>query len=170
MLPRICVVLLVLSAVSAAPDAKPQDQFRLERQDVIRNDNTLVVKVSVTVPKVKAAEMTKLEFRWHDQGSISMANGMWEQTATEQRAEVVIVAQVTNGTKQHPAMLMISTQQKSKWAAHTFQSLPLPANAKIQELIDVDVKDGAYAIGEQLKIGTVGADPLYLSVGSFPAE
>lgn len=170
MFSRLCVMLLVLACVSAAPAPEPREQFRLNREDIVRGDNTLVVKLSVTVPKVKTAEMTKLRFRWHDKVDNSAANGMWEETATQRRADVIIVAQVASGTKEHPPMLMLSTQQKSKSVAWTFQAHPLSADSRISDVIEVDVKDGEYPISERLKVGMVGGEPLYLSLESFPTE
>jgi hypothetical protein len=170
MFTRLCAIVLVSICISAAPAPKVQEEFRLKREDLIRSDSTLVVKLSVVVPKVKAAEMTKLVFRWHDKVNHSVGNGMWEQTGKEQRADIVVVAQVASGTKEHPPMLMLSTQQKSKSIAYTFQAHPLSADSNVADVVEVDVKDGEYPVGERLKVGTVGGEALYLSVESFPAD
>jgi len=41
MVSRLCAVLLVFTCVGAAPADKAQEQCRLEREDLLRNDNTL---------------------------------------------------------------------------------------------------------------------------------
>jgi len=170
MVSRLCAVLLVFTCVGAAPADKAQEQYRLEREDLLRNDNTLVVKLSVRVPKVKAAEMAKLVFRWRDKTSHSISKGMWEQTETERRAVIVIVAQVTRGTGDHPPMLMLSTGQTSQGVAQTFEAHRLTADAKVSDLISIDVKDGQYALCEKLRIGVVGGEPMHLSFEPFPTR
>lgn len=171
MVPRLCLLLLALFCISAAPEQAAPEHFRLTREDLIRTDQTLVVRLSVQAPNAKSAEMTRLVFRWHDKTSHSIGNGMRVRTDAGRRADIIFVAQVSAGTKEHPAMLMLSTQQSSSEpGAATFEAHPLAANSKVADVIDVDVKAGEYPLGEKLKVGVVGGQPLYLSLEPFPAE
>lgn len=178
---RLCALLLAMICIAAAPEQGAPVRYRLTREDLIRTDQTLVVRLSVQAPKAKSAEMTKLVFRWQDKTSNEVANGMWERTDIGHRADIMIVAQVAAGTKEHSPMLMLSTQQSSPerkgpddknhhGGAYTFEAHRLAGDSKVADVVDVDVKDGDYPAGEKLKVGVVGGQPLYLSLEPFPAD
>ena len=176
MVPRLCVlIVLAFACVSAAPEAPPEDhpedQYSLERADLISNDHTLVVKLSVDAPKLNGAAMTKLVFRWRDETSVSIANGMHDEPKPGRRAEVLIVAQVAAGTPKHPPMLMLSTQQQAgNPGAFTFQAHRLPADAKLPDVVKIDAEPGQHAVGEKLQIGVLGGDPVFMSLERYRVE
>lgn len=149
---------------------EPAAAVHVRRETLLSTDNTLVVKLSVVAPDVGAAETVKLNFRWRDKTSHQGSLGMLDGAGGKRRAEILIVAQVAAGTKEHPPMLMLTTQQSSGGVKRSFEAHALDADKKLSDLLTIDAEDGDHPIGKRLRIGSLGGEPIYLSVEPAPAK
>ena len=163
--------LVVLASMLPLLAAQPvQDRLRIGRQDLVVANNTLVVKLTIEVPDVDAAQVLRVHYRWRDKTSHRGSIGLLERSDGKRRAEILFVAQVAGGTTHHPPMLMLTVQQSSGAVRRNFEAHALDGNAKVSELLTIDAEAGEHDLGQKLKIGTLGGEPIYLSVGRAPAE
>jgi hypothetical protein len=124
--------------------------------------------------------MTRMEYGFrHTDGAVKLfssneRNGIWPRSEVR-HAEVMIVAQVAKGSADRPPMLMLTVQQNSgKSGEHKgsygFYAVPLEEDGSLEDLIEINVEPGTYLIGERIKIGTLGVDPVYFSVEAEPEK
>ena len=164
------LLLLVAATVGTAVADQDADNMRVDRKTLAEGDNTLVVQIRIEAPRSRSAEMTTLDFRWYDQTSTTISNGMWDESDETRRATLLIVAQIAKATGKHPAMLMISTQQESEGKAMTFYAYNMDEDAVMGDVLTVDIASGDYDVSKPLQIGTLGGKPIVLSLEPFPID
>lgn len=79
-----CTILVIISSLSAVPIEVAPGRWKLRTEELVRTDRTLVVKLSVEAPKLKAADRTTLVFGLPGKTNYSLSNRMWH-TADGQR-------------------------------------------------------------------------------------
>ena len=174
--PLSCVALVFFCLTPTDAYAAPQDKaqsFQLKCEILMKTDRALVARLVVVTPATPAAEMTKLEFRWRDKTSHSVALGIVGRGQERDRqAELLIVAQVTEEKEEHPAMLVFSTQQKSRGGstALTSEAHPLNEFKTAGEVLQIDIKDGDYPIDKPVSIGKLDGKAMLLSIEPFPRD
>jgi hypothetical protein len=171
-------ILISLVGVSSAQDESAM--MKLDREEVVNLGSTLVLRLSLTIPGVPEAEMTRMQYAFrHAPGatkefSSDEWNGIWPRGGVL-HAEVLIVAQVARESPKHPPMLMLTVQQNSgasgeNKGSYSFYPVPLEKDRTLEDLIEINVEPGEYPVGERIGIGRLGVDPIYLSVEAEPEK
>ena len=177
---KITLILLLLTLSAGNVYAKDKkDQFSLTRDVLMKTDNCVVLRLRIVAPPTEKFQMTRIVFSYRSapnttkEISNDIKNGIWPRGSEDRHAEILLVAQAAKGTKKHPPMLMLSTQQQSpggKPGAQSFQAHRLSKDMELDDVFKIDVKTGSYPLGKQIKIGTLGVDPVYLSIESDRAN
>ncbi len=162
---------LILLVIDASAEGQ-REQFTLGCEQLMRTDSSLVLRLTVDAPPSEDAERTRLVFVYGPtipkEVSHDISHGIRPRGTDKRHAEILLVAQVAAGTDKHPPMLMLSTQQSAngKPGAYTFQAHRLEKDTKLHDVFHIDVEAGSYPLAQQIKIGTLGIDPVFLSVES----
>ena len=139
-------------------------KFNLTVHDLCTTKDTLVRKLVIEAPAATRGGLFALDYRWKDVKSVAISHGIWRKRGNKVEGTILFVAQLTPKADNHPAMLMMTEQQESEGKALDFQVHTVPASAKLTELVSVDVKNGAYAVGTPVEIGRFGDKPIKLRV------
>jgi len=171
-------ILISLVGVSSAQDEAAM--MKLDREELVNLGSTLVLRLSLTIPGVPEAQMTRMQYAFsHALGatkefSSDEWNGIWPRGEVR-HAEVMIVAQVARASPKHPPMLMLTVQQNSGESGETkgsysFFPIRLEKDRPLEDLIEINVEPGEYPVGERIAIGRLGVDPIYFSVETEPEK
>ena len=156
-----CVAAVPAPQANGDAESIPVGKFRLEvGKDLASTDNTLVLRMALSISPSAHELGTRMTFRYMDKLS---HDGWAGQLHTKLKHDLLFVAQFMGKSSALDTPILMYTFQHGGASAAGLQEAP--GKNGLDEIIRLTAESGIYDLGTPLIIGELAGKPITLSVG-----